>query len=225
MKERIRIQGMLIFLATLLAILLSKNIYPSWEKEPLDEFLDMLGLVMVLFGFLFRIAARGYKEDKSCASKSLVKDGPYGLVRNPMYFGTFMIGTGIIFILFAFWVFPLFMIIFLALYIPQIKKEEKELFKRFGEGYKDYCKITPKYFPRIQDFLNIRNYISLRLSWIKKELVSVILVIVIVFAIEVWKDVRLFGFKEFLKEPFELLLIILSFIILVTLFIKKEDYP
>lgn len=94
MKKRIKIQGFLIFLATLATISLSKFVFPHWKKEPWDEFLDVVGIGLVLFGFLFRITARGYKQEKSYNGKLLVKDGPYAMVRNPMYFGTFMIGTG-----------------------------------------------------------------------------------------------------------------------------------
>lgn len=222
MKKRIKIQGILIFLSILAAISLSKLIFPHWKQEPLDEVLDIFGIGLVLFGFLFRIAARGYKKEKSFDGKALVKDGPYALVRNPMYFGTFMIGIGIILILFKLWIFLLFLVIFLFIYIPQINKEEAILLKRFGQEYNNYCKITPKYFPSVYHLLNIRRYVSLKLVWIKKELFSLLIVLSVTIVIEVWQDVRLFGYKEFLEELFELFVIIVSFMIISIFFREKN---
>jgi protein-S-isoprenylcysteine O-methyltransferase Ste14 len=221
MKKRIRIQGFLIFLAVLITVLLSKLFFPQWRQEPNDELVDGVGIALVLFGFLFRISARGYKKEMSANSFALVKDGPYAMVRNPMYFGTFLIGTGIIAVLFKAWLFLLFAGIFLAIYIPQIKKEEAVLLKSFGQEYKEYCKITPKYFPGFYHWLNIRDYIILKYSWIKQELSSMAAVILVIIAIEVWEDVRLFGRQEFLKESVELVFIILSFALLVVLFSRK----
>lgn len=223
MKKRIKIQGFLIFIAVFLTVSLSKFLFPYWKQEPADEFLDALGIVFVLFGFLFRISARGYKEQMSASSTALVKGGPYAMVRNPMYFGTFLIGAGIIAALFRPWVFLIFIGIFLGIYIPQIKKEEAALLKRFGKEYKEYCNNTPKYFPGFYHWLNIRDYIFLKLRWIKKEFVPLVVIISAIMAIEIWEDVHLFGKKEFAKESMELILIIFSFAALIVLFSKRAD--
>ncbi|MDI6758853.1 MAG: hypothetical protein QMD94_04185 [Candidatus Omnitrophota bacterium] len=95
------------------------------------------------------------------------------------------------------------------------------LSRRFDREYKDYCKTTPKYFPKIHYLLNLGEYISLKISWIRKELFPFLMVIAMILAIDTWEDVRLFGYKEFFKEPLELFLIILSFIIIIILFMKK----
>lgn len=222
MKNRIRVQGALIFLVVVATIFLSKFLFQFWKEEPQDEILDALGIGFVLFGFLFRISARGYKGEKSQDGKILIKDGPYGLIRNPMYFGTLLIGTGITFIIFQLWTFLLFWVIFLLIYVPQIKKEEDVLSKRFAQEYRNYAKTVPKYLPNINDLLDIRKYIFLKLSWIKKEVVSLVLVISAIIAVEVWEDMRMFGYKELIKEPLELLLIIASFLIIICFF-RKQD--
>jgi protein-S-isoprenylcysteine O-methyltransferase Ste14 len=221
MKKRIRIQGTLIFFVVLISILLSKFVFIHWRSESTDEYLDALGIGLVLSGFLFRIVARGYKEEKSYGGKNLVKDGPYHLMRHPMYFGTLLIGMGIISALFKLWTFPLFLIIYYLIYAPQIQKEEDTLSCRFGEEYKNYCKITPKYFPKVHSLLKPRDYISLKLSWIKKELSSLIMVMVTIIAVEIWQDIKSFGHKEFLKEPLELFLVITLFVIVIILFAKR----
>ena len=209
MKKRIKIQGALIFIQIILLLLFGKFVVPDWGKEPLEEFFDTLGIILVLFGFLLRIVARGYKEEMSNRGNNLVIDGPYCLMRNPMYFGSLMIGTGIIAILFKLWTLPVFLVVYLFIYLPQVSKEEKTLLARFGEEYKNYCGTTPKYFPNIRRVLEPKNHISLlRPSWFKKELGRLIAIIIAVFIIEIWQDVRLFGLKELLDEFLELLLVV-----------------
>jgi protein-S-isoprenylcysteine O-methyltransferase Ste14 len=209
----------------LLFIFLSKFLFPHWKQEPLDEFLDALGIILVLLAFFIRISARGFKAEKSNKGECLIKDGPYSLMRNPMYFGTLLIGLGIVLVLFQWWAFLLFLIVFLLIYIPQIKVEEKVLSKQFGDKYKDYCKGTPKYFPNISVIFKAdpRDYLFLKWKWIKKELFSLIAVVGCIIAIEAWEDVKMFGYMEFIKEPLELALIIAVFVIVIILFNKKEE--
>ncbi|HAZ10175.1 MAG TPA: hypothetical protein DCY56_03585 [Candidatus Omnitrophica bacterium] len=190
MKIRIKIQGALMFLGLGAVILLSNSVFPHQRQIFLDVTLNAVGMGLILFGFLFRISARGYKEEKSSNGNALVKDGPYAIIRNPMYFGTFIIGTGVVMMLLELWFFFLFGIIFLLIYIPQTKKEEKALLERFGQEYKEYCKLTPKYFPRFDYLLRLNKYVSLKDFWVKKEIVPMITAIVVVILIEIWEHIR-----------------------------------
>jgi protein-S-isoprenylcysteine O-methyltransferase Ste14 len=209
-----------------MSILLSKFLFPHWKKEALDEFLDALGIGIVLFGFLFRIAARGYKAEMAPFGKRLIRGGLYGLVRHPMYFGTLLIGLGIVLVLFKWWVFLLFFLTFLLIYIPQIHREEDKLYKRFGNEYQNYRERTPKYFPDIFGLFKIDlwDYLFFKWSWLKKEIPSLILVTGGIIAIEIWEDIRLFGHEEFIKELLELSLIIAFFVIISFSFYKKEGF-
>jgi protein-S-isoprenylcysteine O-methyltransferase Ste14 len=224
MKPRIRIQGISIFLATLAAIFLSKFLFPQWKKEGVDELLDILGIGIVFFGFLIRIAARGHKAEVSWNGRSLMSDGLYGLVRHPMYFGTLLIGLGTVFILFQWWVFLIFLFVFFAIYSPQVRKEEAALVKLFGEEYKLYCRKTPKYFPNMNFFkLSPAAYLFFKWDWIKKELPSLAATCLIIIALETWQDIRILGRNEFLKESLEFLLVAIFFIVICSLFYKKEN--
>lgn len=224
MKARIRLQGMSIFLAVLTAVFLSKFLFPQWEKEGLDEFLDILGIFIVLFGFLIRVAARGYKSEKSWNGRSLMSDGLYGLVRHPMYFGTLLIGMGIVLVLFQWWAFLIFLFVFLAIYTPQVCKEENNLLQLFGEEYKAYCRKTPKYFPNGNFFrANLVEYLFFKWAWVKKELLSLIVASVIIIALETWQDIRLFGRNEIFSELLEFLWVALFFFALCGIFYKKEN--
>lgn len=191
MKIRIKIQGGLMFLGLAAVILFSNFAFPQKKQGAMDVALNAAGMCLVLLGFLFRIAARGYKEEKSSNGNALVKSGPYAIIRNPMYFGTFIIGAGAVIMLLEWWFFLLFSVIFLLIYIPQMKKEEKALLERFGQEYKEYCKITPKYFPRFDYLLRLNRYVSLKSFWIKKEIVPMLTTIAVVILIEIWEYARL----------------------------------
>lgn len=187
MKRRIRIQGMLILLAALAAILLCEAAFPRWRSRRLDVFLDIAGLWLVLLGFLFRISARGYKEEGSLGGGRLVRGGPYAVIRNPMYFGTFMIGTGFVVTLLEWWAWFIFIGVFLLIYIPQVKKEEAVLRGRFGAEYASYCGSVPKYFPRPGCLLSLKKHLPLKLAWIKKEAPSFIVTLAVLIIVELWR--------------------------------------
>lgn len=190
MKIRIKIQGALIFLGLGAMVLFSNFVFPEWKNRVLDYALDALGFALVLFGFLFRISARGYKEERTNNGNSLVKDGPYAIVRNPMYFGSFIIGTGVIIMFLKLWFFLIFTAIFLMIYMPQMKKEEDMLLDRFGHEYKEYCRVTPKYFPKSDYLLRLNQYVSLKPFWVKKEMFSFIPAIILIVFMEIWEHIR-----------------------------------
>lgn len=224
MKKRIRIQGFFIFLSVIASILLSKFVFPSWESKVWDEICDAFGIGIILFGLLVRIASRGLKQELSEESKALVTSGLYGLVRNPMYFGTLLIGSGVVLVLFQWWAFFLFLAVFLTIYIPQVRKEEKKLSARFGRVYEEYCATTPRFFPNALKLLKAdpREYLFFRREWIFKELPSLVGIITAIIAIEMWEDVRLFGHKGYTKEVTELFLITVFFVAIFSLLHDKK---
>jgi protein-S-isoprenylcysteine O-methyltransferase Ste14 len=195
MKIRIKIQGALMFLGLGTIVLLSNSVFPHQRQPFLDGVLNAAGMGLILFGFLFRISARGHKEENTSNGNALVKDGPYAVIRNPMYFGTFIIGLGVVVMLLELWFFFLFAAVFFMIYIPQMKKEERVLLERFGQEYKEYCKLTPKYFPRFDYLVRLNQYVSLKPFWIKKEISSLITTIIVVLLIEIWEYARLFWHK------------------------------
>lgn len=227
MKKRIAIQGFLMFAAIIVTILFFNYLLPRHRMGVLKLFLDAFGIILVACGFLLRIAARGYKAEHSANSQSLVSSGPYALMRNPMYLGTFLIGTGISLLIFAWWVCPLFASIFLLIYIPQIKKEEVILYRRFGEEYGRYRRITPRFFPRLSDVFkkDIRKHIFLKWQWANNEFPSLLGVFTLIIATNVWRDIKFFGRIDYPKEVMKSLLLILSFFIIALVFYEKEDAP
>jgi protein-S-isoprenylcysteine O-methyltransferase Ste14 len=185
MKRRIGIQGFLIFSSLAVILLFPKYFFSLHRSSRAVIILDTLGLCMVLCGFLARIVARGYKAEGSSDGRTLIRQGPYMLMRNPMYFGTFLIGAGIIIAALQWWVFIAFCIIYFGIYGPQVRKEERTLEERFGKEYREYCKITPRFFPHPGRLLstNPSKYLRVRWVWIKREIPSVIPVVLFLIGI------------------------------------------
>ena len=177
MKKRIRTNGIIITIAVILVAVFPDK-FLRIEFSGLNYGLGVIGLALMLFGLLLRVSSRGYKSENSQSGFSLVKGGPYALVRNPMYLGIFTIGAGTIIFLFQWWVLALFITFLLIRYLTLIVKEEALLTKAFGQQYSQYLQEIPRLFPRVRDLFkaDIRKCLPLRLTWIKREASSVVVV-------------------------------------------------
>ena len=217
MKIRIKIQGILVFLSLTAAVLLSNFLYPRWENAALNKFLTMAGICFIFVGSLIRVAARGQKAESSLNGHVLVTKGFYKFSRNPMYFGTFLIGSGVTLALFEWWALVIFAAVYLAIYIPQIIKEEKVLAKVFGVGYFDYCKKTPRFFPKAVEIIktDARNYLYFKWSWLRKELQPLIGIICVIIAIKAYKGA---SWRELLGY-----LLIIFFVCVVFSFLYRKE--
>jgi protein-S-isoprenylcysteine O-methyltransferase Ste14 len=75
--------------------------------------------------------------------------GSYGLSRNPMYLGLFLIHSGIAILKGTGWPFATIVIPFLLLDRIVVPFEERQMAERFGSPYRDYCR-------RVGRWLNFR---------------------------------------------------------------------
>jgi protein-S-isoprenylcysteine O-methyltransferase Ste14 len=222
MKKRIGIQGSLMFAALLLGIIFPRLLIPS-SKQPLNDLLwDVWGFVLILLGFFIRILARGYKSEMSLQGRTLIKDGLYSLVRNPMYLGTLIIGLGVTMVLFTWWVFIIFLAVFLLIYLPQIHREERYLLQGFGQEYENYCKATPRFLPKISGIFRISNEsLFCKRGWVKKEANSLIAILAVVLFIEGWEDTKSFGIHQFIKELLALILYVGFLGSIISYYVKR----
>jgi hypothetical protein len=90
--------------------------------------------------------------------RELVTDGPYSIVRHPLYvfslIGALGIGLGSENILI-----PALIIIFYLFYYPfTILAEEKKLTNKFGQAYLDYMERTPRFLPKLSLYKEPQMY-------------------------------------------------------------------
>jgi len=108
-----------------------------------DGYLLLVGAPLIVAGLWIRVWAAGHIRK----SREVTRSGPYAQSRNPLYLGSFFLGLG--FSLQSGWWFfpPLFAILFLAIYLPVMRREEWELQRVFGEEYQQYRQAVALFWP------------------------------------------------------------------------------
>jgi len=171
MKKRIKIDSSLLSFIILLTgfLYLFPGLYSS--NRVLDNVLDFVGIITILKGVLFRMIARGHKKVHSRKGEALVIDGPYTVVRNPMYLGSFLIGAGFVLIVWPWWTLPIFAWLFYMRFTKQVVKEETLLTELFGKEYKVYCRRIPRVFPtwKIISKMRLKNILNVEEAFSTKE--------------------------------------------------------
>ena len=109
------------------------------------------GLLLMLWcAGLFLLKGRGSPHPFVAKTKRIVDSGPYGIVRNPMMVGVGMslIGLCFWFGLAGLWLGFIGFLAFLHWWVPLY--EERDMERRFGEEYRDYCRRVPRWIPRLR---------------------------------------------------------------------------
>ena len=141
------------------------------------------------------MAARGYKKAHSLSGRGLVTGGPYSLMRNPMYFGSLLLGSGFILMVWPFWSLPIFVIAFHFRFRQQIMKEEKYLSETFGKEYEEYAARVPRLFPHFKDIitLKVRATFPKEYLWVTKEKFGLLGWPVLAVILDLFSEKVLFG--------------------------------
>jgi protein-S-isoprenylcysteine O-methyltransferase Ste14 len=105
-----------------------------------------MGWARVLFAAALFPPGQGAEEHH--IPQRLVVIGPYRYVRNPLYVTdmTLMLGAAL---LAQSWGLLLLLALYIAQLVMQLRLEERELRSRFGETYVRYCRLVPRFIPRL----------------------------------------------------------------------------
>ena len=217
MKKRLKINGVIIAVVIFLITFFPTIFLRNTGGNNFDEKMEIFGIALILLGQMLRVSARGYKSENSHNGCLLIQGGPYALVRNPMYLGIFLIGLGIVMVLFKWWTVFIFLLVFTLRYILLIFKEEKNLANVFPQVYPDYCKRVPRILPSPKKLLtqDISEYLPLKLSWVKKEIGSILVVLFIAIFAESIEEIKNRGMKIYIVEMLEIALVTALFIYLI----------
>ncbi|MBA7716314.1 hypothetical protein ES703_125384 [subsurface metagenome] len=114
-----------------------------WRADP-SPISFFIGTLFIFCGELIRFVSSGTLKK----FEGVTRNGIYAHTRNPLYIGSFIMGTGACIIskdaLFS----AVFFTFFILLYGQVILKEEKYLIGRYGEEYVRYLKEVPRILPR-----------------------------------------------------------------------------
>lgn len=127
-----------------------------------------LGLSLALFGETVRTWSSGYL----CKNQLLATAGPYAMLRNPLYFGSFFLGLGIVLMSGNWWMTGIYPLLFLTIYLRQIQQEEQHLLGVFGDKALRYFRHVPRLIPDLSGYRpplqawDLRRVICIHREWI-----------------------------------------------------------
>ena len=147
-----------------------------------------ISLVIVAVGQLWRCwsaASIGLYRGENVKALKLASTGPYALMRNPLYFGNFVIGLGWSLIA-GKWAVLIFTVSFVVLYVAVIIPHEEEFLRsKFGSEYDEYCERVKIFWPvkvNVKDIFSAVDWSIVRRSEIH-TIISTIIGTAIIIAV------------------------------------------
>ncbi|HEY7743030.1 MAG TPA: isoprenylcysteine carboxylmethyltransferase family protein [Burkholderiales bacterium] len=123
---------------------------PALLSQPVLEFLELLGFILLSVAALGRLWCLSYISGYK--NEVLLTEGPYSVMRNPLYLFNFIGGIGLGLAVENPLLAALLVLGFLAFYPGVVRREEARLAQQFGETYARYCEATPRWIPRWSNF-------------------------------------------------------------------------
>jgi protein-S-isoprenylcysteine O-methyltransferase Ste14 len=115
------------------------------------------GAIPILIGQSIRIWSSGHIHK----NQILTVTGPYSLSRNPLYVGSFILGTGFMIGMGVIWLTVVFLLFYSSIYWFTIKWEEEKLGKKFADDWIQYRRAVPRFLP----FFRIPHFSPGEFSW------------------------------------------------------------
>ncbi len=104
------------------------------------------GALIAILGLAIRIWACGNLRKE----KKLTTSGPYRYTRNPLYFGSMILGISTVVACRSWIVLGIFLANFLIIYPVVIRIEKVRMSTLFPEKYREYSKHVPLFFPTVR---------------------------------------------------------------------------
>lgn len=123
------------------------------------------GLPLVIAGLALRIWSAGHIRK----GREITQSGPYAFTRNPLYLGSFLIGLGFAVQSGIWLLIPVFAFVFLSIYLPVMRQEERELESGHGGAYVGYRRRVPLFVPVRWPRSRSQVRFSWELAWRNRE--------------------------------------------------------
>lgn len=226
MKKRLKVNGIIMGFSALAIVFFPRFFLRFANSESIQEtILEALGFAFILLGQIIRVSARGYKAEHSLDSRALIQGGPYQVVRNPMYLGIFLIGLGVVLAVFRWWAAAVFTAVFIIRYILLIYQEEKKLCLMFPQAYPEYCRKVPRLFPALSSIikLEISEYLPIRIIWFKKEIGSIVTLLLLTLTVWSWEKIAQEGMGGYFQQSAWIFLTFILFTVFVFLLNNRRS--
>lgn len=134
----------------------SKDIQLRFGQTPMTILAQVAGAVLLGLGvWMFLKSVRQFdREGRGTLApwdppRQLVINGLYRYVRNPMISGVcfIVLGEGLLLLSYPHLQYALLFFVINVIHIPLL--EEPLLLRRFGDGYREYCRNVPRLIPRL----------------------------------------------------------------------------
>jgi hypothetical protein len=116
----------------------------GWLASPTPRALAFGGAVAVL-----GLAVRGFAASNLSKHSALTTSGPYAFTRNPLYFGSMIIGAGLLAAVHSWLAAALGAAYFAAFYPLTMRRETRKLRAQYGRAFDDYAARVPLFWPRL----------------------------------------------------------------------------
>ena len=103
------------------------------------------GIIVCFLGATIRFWASGYLRKDARPAVG----GPYAMVRNPLYLGTYLMAVGTALSIGNWVLLGAVSVLFAVIYHFIILDEEEKLIRIFGPPYARYCTLVPRFFPKL----------------------------------------------------------------------------
>ncbi len=117
----------------------------------------IIGISPIVVGEVIRIWSSGHIHK----NQILTVTGPYSLSRNPLYVGSFILGTGFMVAMGVIWLAVVFLFFYASVYWFTIRWEEDKLAKAFPAEWENYFRAVPRFLPG----LSLPEYRSGEFNW------------------------------------------------------------
>lgn len=131
----------------MVSFLLVEDILEGVRPHDIDSFQDLpgtVGLFLIIAGLGLRSWAAGVIRK----ARALATDGPYALMRHPLYVGSLLIAVGFCLIIDDEENLWAILAIALALYLPKIHDEERSFAEKFQDEWKEYVDRVGMFSPK-----------------------------------------------------------------------------
>lgn len=145
---------------------------------PFDSTLGIVGLLVVTLGLAVRSLSAGMLQKNAV----LATDGIYAIVRNPLYFGSLLLLSGVNILIFHWLMALTSLLLFVVIYASTILREESGLAHSYGEQWQAFKRTTPRLFPNLLKLGELRHSTWSGSQWYKNHEHNTILAAIAIVA-------------------------------------------